>query len=397
MSYSANLFGSKKFRKSLRQIKIWTFLGFKPLPMKKLVIFTIFIFWMILNNPVGWTETNLPSASIPSLLSGIRRITITDFCQEPVPFDNPQVKERFEKEMLLILWNRPQVILWIKRSGRYLPIIEKMLKNNGVPEDLKYIAFIESALRPHAGSNKGAMGFWQFLKSTGIKYGLTINDEIDQRRNVYASTASAIRYFKVLKQIFGSWTLAAAAYNMGEEGLKSEILLQNSDDYYHLYLPLETQRFVFRALAVKQIFSNPAKYGFKIMPADIYPPLAFDRIEIKLDTRTPIFLIAKAANTYFKTIKDLNPEIRGYYFSAGEHELLVPEGTGDNFARNFDSIYQKWLADKKSQYYIVQNKDSLYTIAKHFNIPIQILMILNGLTPRQYIHPGDRLLVYPGF
>jgi hypothetical protein len=344
---------------------------------------------------MGWTEINLSPARIPSLLSGIRQTSTADFCQEPVPLNNPKVKERFEKEMLLILWNRPQVILWIKRSGRYFPVIEKILAENNVPEDLKYIAVIESALRPHAGSHKGAIGFWQFLKSTGIKYGLTINNEIDQRRNIFASTASAVQYFKELKEIFGSWTLSAAAYNMGEEGLKSEMLLQKSNDYYNLYLPLETQRFVFRAIAVKQILSDPATYGFDILPEDTYPPLTFDRIEVQFDRQTPIFLIATATNTSFKRIKDLNPEVRGHFFSPGVHEILIPEGTRGHFNKNFDSICRKWLAKKDTQYYIVQKGDSLYTIAKRFDIPIQILMILNGLNSRVYIHPGDRLLVYP--
>ena len=133
------------------------------------------------------------------------------------------------------------------------------MKENGLPDDIKYIAVAESALRPHAGSSKGAMGFWQFMADTGRKYGLTINAYVDERRNIFASTAAAIRYLNELHQKFGSWELAAAAYNMGEEGLQAEILEQDTNNYYQLYLPLETQRYIFRILSVKLILLKPDK------------------------------------------------------------------------------------------------------------------------------------------
>ena len=166
---------------------------------------------------VGGQELGIQSPSAwPSLVASVKITEPIDFCGEPVDLASQEVRERLEKELLLTIWDRPQVILWIKRSTRYLPIIEKMLSENEMPDDLKYVAIIESALRPHAGSRKGAIGFWQFLKSTGQKYGLRINAEIDERRNIFASTLAAINYFKDLYQMLGSWTLAAAAFNMGE-------------------------------------------------------------------------------------------------------------------------------------------------------------------------------------
>jgi membrane-bound lytic murein transglycosylase D len=170
-------------------------------------------------------------AVFPSLMDHLRIRGPLDFCGEAVELEIQDVRERLEKELLLTLWDRPQVVLWIKRSGRYLPVIEKMLQDNNMPQDLKYIAVIESALRPHAGSRKGAIGFWQFMESPGRKYGLTINAEKDERRNIFKSTEAAITYFKELYELLGSWTLAAAAYNMGEQGLQSEILSQNTADY----------------------------------------------------------------------------------------------------------------------------------------------------------------------
>ncbi|MBW2035566.1 MAG: lytic transglycosylase domain-containing protein [Deltaproteobacteria bacterium] len=181
---------------------------------------------------------------LASMVSSVKNMDTLSFCGERVPLENRDVKERFEKELLLSIWDRPQVILWLKRSRRYLPYIERMLRENHMPEDLKYIAIAESVLRPHSGSRKGAVGFWQFLPDTGQKYGLIINKNIDERRNIFASTQAAIKYFKALYQSMGAWTLVAAAYNMGEEGLQAEIMVQHTRDYYRLYLPLETQRFI---------------------------------------------------------------------------------------------------------------------------------------------------------
>ncbi len=152
-------------------------------------------------------DPSIPAAQIPSLLSAVRNVHHLTFCDKSVPLDNQQIRERFEKEFLLILWNRPQVILWIKRSARYFPLIEKMLKEADLPDDLKFVAVVESALRPHIRSSKGAVGYWQFIKPTGLKYGLRIDRDIDERRNLLAATRAAIAYFKDLYDIFGTWAL----------------------------------------------------------------------------------------------------------------------------------------------------------------------------------------------
>jgi len=131
---------------------------------------------------------------------------------------------------------------------------------------------------------------------------------------------------KELYQIFQSWTLAAAAYNMGEEGLMAEILEQDTANYYQLYLPLETQRYLFRILSVKLIFSNPEKYGFNLTTNDYYPPLTFDTIQVDCVDEIPLRIIARAGKTHFKAIKELNPEIRGHYLSKGNHAVLLPPG-----------------------------------------------------------------------
>ena len=340
---------------------------------------------------------NLPipkSIQLPSLMSSVRISGALDFCGEPVELENRDVRERLEKELLLTLWGRPQVVLWIKRSNRYFPIIEKMLKEHKMPDDLKYIAIAESALRPHAGSNKGAVGFWQFLKSSGRKYGLSINSNKDERRNIFQSTEAAIAYLKELHEMLGSWTLAAAAYNMGEEGLQSEILAQKTRYYYHLYLPLETQRYIFRIISAKIILSDPETYGFRFTEEDLYPPLQFDRIKLECFQETPISLVAEAADTRFKVIKDLNPEIRGHFITAGNHRILVPKGAADGFQARFKSLLDQWLAENRQRVYVVKEGDSLSAIAERFNVPLPVLIIWNRLKLKEHIHPGQHLIIY---
>jgi len=334
-------------------------------------------------------------ANFPSLITSLEVTTVVDFCGEPLPMDGQATRERFEKEMLLSLWHRPQVILWLKRSKRYLPFIEDVLRNEGMPDDLKYMAIAESALRPHARSKKGAVGFWQFMKYTGQKYGLVINGRVDERRAIFASTQAAIRYLKELYGIFGSWTLAAAAYNMGEEGLMAEILEQGTDDYYRLYLPLETQRYIFRIVSIKLILKDPARYGFYLSDEDYYPPFEFEQVSIVTYDETPIRIVAQAADTTFKVIKELNPELRGHYLAEGIYTVLIPKGQSEDFQSKYDSLLRNWSSNQRERIYRVREGDTLTAIAEKFGVPLASLVIWNRLNPKTHIHPGDRLIIYP--
>ncbi|BBO87332.1 lytic transglycosylase domain-containing protein [Desulfosarcina ovata] len=329
------------------------------------------------------------------LLSALLLETPVMLCGEPVPVEDPQVVERYEKEKLLSVGDRAQVILWLKRTGRYFPHIETVLKEKGLPDDIKYLAIVESALRVHAGSSKGAMGVWQLMPQTARKYGLTVNSRFDERRNFYRSTEAALDYLKALYERFGSWSLSLAAYNMGEEGLEAQILEQGTSDYYRLYLPLETQRFVFRLLAIKHIVEAPEKYGFHLSANDYYPPEIFSVVTVQAMGDLPVRLIAKAAQTDFKTIKDLNPELRGYYLAAGTRRFHVPEngkaGFNDRLARLIE-------ADKKvydQRIYMVRKGDSLSGIAEKFDVPLAALLIWNRIGLRDVIHPGQHLVISP--
>ncbi|MCF8077876.1 MAG: transglycosylase SLT domain-containing protein [Desulfobacterales bacterium] len=358
------------------------------------VVFLIFLLWA-LPAASGAEPASISSAEIPALAAALNHIPPVDFCGEPVPLKNPDVRERFEKEMLLLLWNRPQVILWMKRAGRYLPVIEEILAEHRIPADLKYIAVIESALRPHAGSSRGAVGFWQFMAETGRNYGLTVDARKDERRNIYDSTRAVARYFSHLYDRFGSWTLAAAAFNMGEAGLEAEIAEQQVNNYYDLYLSLETQRYVLRAVSAKIILSAPERYGFGLAVENAYPPLSFARVLIECREETPIRLAAQAAGTSFKRIKDLNPEIRGHYLAAGSHWLRIPEPVPDGFQDRVEELFETHAAERKQHIYIVRNGDNLSVLAERFGVPLLSLLIWNRIDPSRPIHPGDRLVVHP--
>lgn len=334
-----------------------------------------------------------PGRCLP--VSAYRVSAPLNFCGESVPLENPDVRERMERELLLSAWNQPQVILWMKRSGRYMPTIERMLRESGMPDDLKFVAIAESALRPHAGSSKGAKGVWQFMEGTGVRYHLKVDDDFDERRSFYASTRAALKYLRDLYAMFGSWTLAAAAYNMGEAGLQSEMILQKVRIYYQLHLPLETQQYVFRILSAKLILSDPSRYGFQLPAEELYSPQAVEPITVHCPQDTPVQIIAEAAKTYFKAIKDLNPEIRGHYLPAGRHDLLIPRGAAGGFQSRFEALFNQWLADRKTNTHVVKKGESLAAIAERFNVPVQAIAAWNRISTKKKINPGDRLIVFP--
>jgi peptidoglycan lytic transglycosylase D len=348
------------------------------------------------SSDMGIQAQEPPAPLMPALMSYVKLPPALEFCGEPVPLDILDVRERLERELLLALQEQAQVILWLKRSTRYLPDVEALLKENGLPPDLKYVPVVESALRPHAGSRRNAIGFWQFMEGTGKRQGLVINDRFDERRNLLASTRAAVRYLQSLYGIFSSWTLAVAAYNMGEDGLMAAILEQGTDNYYQLYLSMETQAFVFKILAVKLILSDPARYGFQLAPEDYYPPLQTERIQVKCSRDTPIRIVAQAAKTYFKVIKDLNPEIRGSWLPEGTQTLLVPLGGANEFQKRYSALVEEWLAARDQQIYVVKEGDTLTSIAARFKVPLGALLEWNRLKPKATIRPGDRVIVRRG-
>lgn len=233
------------------------------------------------------------------------------FAGESISLVDPEVKERYDRELLVNTYWQSNTLLFFKRSTRYFPTIERVLREEGVPEDFKYLAVIESGLQ-NAVSPAGASGFWQILEKTGKEYGLEINDEVDERYHVEKSTRAACKYLKAAKQKFGSWTLAAASYNMGMNGLQRQLERQKVASYNDLLLNSETARYVFRIIAVKDIMENPKQYGFRFRKDDLYPAIATKTVSIDSAITDMADFAAKFGVNY-KTLKFHNPWLRQAY------------------------------------------------------------------------------------
>ena len=332
-------------------------------------------------------------ASLPSLVDAVRFPEEIMLCGVRVPLENPDVRERLEKAMLLALWDRAQVILWLKRSSKYFPHIEKTIQKKNLPSDIKYLAVVESALRPHVRSHRGAVGFWQFLRGTARQYGLRIDARIDERRNLFRSTEAACDFLRNLHDRFDSWLLAMAAYNMGGYSLSKKIERQKTDDFFTLYLPSQTQHYIFKIIAAKLIMENPAAYGFEFEKSDYYEPFSFDRVNINSSRQIPVTLVSEAADIPFKLVKDMNPEIRGHYLPKGRNSVLIPDGRARGFKERFASLYGEWEKNYSGRVHLVKQGENLSLIAKKYQVSLSALLRMNDLSRRSVIHPGDRLII----
>lgn len=191
------------------------------------------------------------------------------FAGEKVPLNDPEVQERYDREILTNTYWQSQTILMIKRANKFFPLIEKILAKNNIPDDMKYVALAESGLQ-NVVSPAGASGYWQFMEPTGKIYGLEISTEVDERYHIEKATEAACRYFKEAYAAFNSWPMVAASYNMGIEGLRKQMQQQGVTNYYDLLLNPETSRYVFRIIAIKEIIERPEKFGFTVLPSHKY-------------------------------------------------------------------------------------------------------------------------------
>lgn len=230
------------------------------------------------------------------------------FAGERVPLEKYYVREGLDNELIINMYKQSSTLLYFKRANRYFPIIEPILKRNGIPEDFKYLCVIESGLT-NATSPAKAQGFWQFIPSTGSKYGLTVNDEIDMRNNLEASTEAACKYLRSLYNRFHSWTAAAAAYNCGENGLSRRMETQDVGSYYDVRLNTETSRYVYRILAVKLIMQHPQQFGYHLRHCDLYPTIPTRNVTLS-GQNVDLYKFAKSNGTTYKMLRDLNPWIQ---------------------------------------------------------------------------------------
>lgn len=249
------------------------------------------------------------------------------FAGERIPVENFDVRERLERELIVNSYRHSSTILNLKNSARYFPVIEKILKENGVPDDFKYIAVAESDLR-NATSPVGAKGIWQFMEGTAGDFGLEVSKEVDERLHLEKSTRAACEYLKKYKERFGSWALVAAAYNMGAGGLTKEIENQQFTNYYDLNLSEETNRYVFRIVAIKEVMEHPEKFGFDLDEKQFYPPLDKYAI-VTVDTSiASLGDFAKQFGVSYRLLKIYNPWLREYKLTNSKgkvYDIKVPK------------------------------------------------------------------------
>lgn len=249
-----------------------------------------------------------------------------EFAGEKMPLENPDILERMDRELLVNTYWQSNGLLMFKRSQKYFPIIEPILAKNGVPDDFKYLAVIESGLT-NASSPAGAKGVWQILRGTGREYGLEVNSNVDERYHIEKATEVACKYLKKSKERFGSWTLAAAAYNGGNAGIARRLESQKVSNYYDLLLGEETGRYVFRIVALKEILNNPQKYGFNFREKDLY--FRIPTYQVEIDTAVTDFAkFSEQFDINYKILKIHNPWLREAHLnnkSGRKYIIEIPE------------------------------------------------------------------------
>lgn len=271
-----------------------------------------------------------------------------DFAGEKVPLELMDVMESLDRELLINMYWQSQTMLFLKKTKRYFSIIEPILKKHNVPDDFKYLSLIESGFFPTAVSPSKATGLWQILEGTARDYGLEVNAEIDERYHAEKATEAACKYLLDSFKVYESWTMAAASYNAGRNGINRQIGRQKEKDYYDLLLNEETARYIYRILAVKLIISKPEKYGFYLANEDYYPVIPY--FEVTIDRSIDDFSVfARSYGISYKTLKWMNPWLRdtkltnrlnktyyikiprkGLFRHFEDEQTLYPEGEQDN-------------------------------------------------------------------
>jgi len=338
-------------------------------------------------------QTAIPAQLKPPTEDIAQLDELIDDAAEEKPYHIPMILNDSVENHLEYFKTRGRDVFqrWLDRSARYIPVMKDIFRGKNLPEDLVYVAMIESGFNPYAVSWAKAVGPWQFMPATGKLYGLKIDWWIDERKDPIKSTMAAAEHLKDLHNLFGSWPLALASYNAGAGKVQRAVLRTRSDDFWDLkasrYIRKETKNYVPKYMAATIIAKNPEAYGFTVTSIE---PFKFD--EVVVDQSTDLRLIARCANCTYEEIKELNPEIKRWVTPPQytSYVLRIPTGRKDTFLANYAAI----PAEQKIKWerHMVQNGETLAVLARKFNTTPEALRDINGIKKDRVI-PGKHILI----
>ncbi len=259
-------------------------------------------------------------------------------CNRKIPMAREDVRERFEREYFQLLENRGLLTIVVKRYLKYAGAINEEIRKMALPGDLIFVVVTESYLNPRAVSKANAVGMWQFIKETGVKEGLHVNDHVDERYNVKKATRSALTHLKKLHGHFGDWLIAMAAYNAGRARLQEAIDNQETREFFDLYLPEETERYIFRILSLKEIVTNRERYGLDFTDKELYKPQYLQEVSFETHREIHALTLAKAMDLTYKAFRDLNVHLKRYRLPKGIYTVNVPPEKSEIFLKRLKNL-----------------------------------------------------------
>lgn len=294
-------------------------------------------------------EMEMPQSKVAALAVSPETPATVVFADEVIRLDRADLRERMDREITAFTYSHQLTLLMIKRANRYFPIVEPILKECGVPDDLKYLMVIESNLSPLARSAVGAAGLWQFMQATGRRYGLEVNENIDERYNIEKATRAACAYLKESYEMYGDWMTVAASYNAGQNGISRRLEQQGVANAMDLWLVEETSRYMFRILAAKMVLENPKAYGFMLRCAQLYPYIPPKLIVTTTEQIDDLTAFAKKYGVTIAQLKEENPWLREYTMnnkSGRTYHLRIPNADALHYDPNKTKAHNSaWVVD----------------------------------------------------
>lgn len=315
--------------------------------MNKYTKFTFFSMMLAIASPLVIASPYLPDKGKIEYSTPIVPQKVT-FCGKTIDLTRFDRHERMDRELLAFTYMHSTSIQMVKKANRYFPIVEPILKANGIPDDFKYLMVIESNLNPNARSVAGAAGLWQFMQTTGREYGLEVNKNIDERYHVEKATLAACKYLKDAFEKYQDWVAVAASYNAGQARISNQLEKQQVTDMLDLHLVEETARYVYRIIAAKIMLSNPSAFGFRLRATDLYMPIPYKEITVTTGIAN-LATWAKQQGTTYGILKILNPWLRDTFLqnvSKRTYILKVPTNEGMNYNPNKIVVHDKrWIVE----------------------------------------------------